>query len=189
MVTANVTITVDVYWLTYLSLLNKKKINTRSCQIHLLMFCRAWLGHWQHFPVTGDTQHSVCVSRFTWADIISFNRNSVWTFAHSNRAESIKNIGNLVGRQLSLSGRGWLFYPSESMNTPLTEQSKIIWHLTVQDTRGEICVGAHAYASTNTQGQSGYFFSRLAENGICRRGKLKPKKNLRWEHRLSIMKR
>lgn len=52
--------------------------------------------------------------------------------------------------------------------------------------------GKYVWAHTHTQAQTHKanqdIFPRLAENGICRRGKLKPKKNLGWEHRLSIMK-
>lgn len=155
----------------------------KSCQIHLLMFCRAWLGH---FPITGDTQNSVCDRIFTWADI-SFNRNSVWTFAHSKRADSIKNIGNLMGRQLSLSGRGRLFLSLRKHEHTIDRAKQN--HLT-SDGAGDW--GKYVWAHTHTQAQTHKanqdIFPRLAENGICRRGKLKPKKNLGWEHRLSIMK-
>lgn len=117
-----------------------------------------------HFPVTADIQHSACVSGFTWADIISFSRNSVYACMNicsfQQGIQSIKSISYPVGRQLSLSGWGCFFFffgiPQRAWTHHWQSKAKSfdIWRCR---TLGVKCVGTHAYTSTNTRGQSGYF--------------------------------
>lgn len=131
-----------------------------------MTYCRAWLGCcWDTFlsQLTSSTLPVLADSpELTSSALAGTLYMCVWTFAHSNRGESIKSISYPVGRQLSLSGRGCFFLfcffgiPQRAWTHNWQSKAKSfdIWRCR---TLGGKCVGTHAYTSTNTRGQSGYF--------------------------------
>jgi len=124
-------------------------------EIHCLTFCRARLGCWRDtflsqltsstLPVLADSPE---LTSSAWGGTLCMCVCVCVSICFFQQGRTNQEYW-LAGRESAVI----FMYPSESMNTSLTEQRKIIWHLTMQDTKGEMC----GHMQAQTRGQSGYF--------------------------------
>lgn len=176
-------VTDKLYCCTSLSLLIRKnhQINMRSCQIHLLTFCRAWLEHWQDtFPsqVTSRTLSMLADSPELTSSALTGTLYMCMNMRSFQQGRINQEYWQSAGEAAVIVRTGAAFL-SLRKHEPIIDRAKQN-HLTSDGAGhwggsmcGHTCIRKHKHTRPIR-----IFFPRLPENLICRRGKLKLQKNL-----------